>query len=94
MDPFHNNSYPHHLTVLSHIEELMIYFEYVIMCVYALKGNSQIGYTGQCLNLEQDIDIQVLLVNILPRRPDNIFIIVISLLNNNSEITIYKLTYI
>ena len=69
--------YPHHLPVLSDVEELRISRAYVVMRVYTLKCNSQIGYKGHCLNLEQDIDKQVHLVNILPRRPDNIPIILI-----------------
>ena len=52
MDPFPNDSYPHHLPVLSDVEELMISRAYVVMRVYALKGNIQIGYKDHCLNIE------------------------------------------
>ena len=77
MDPFPKDSYPHQLPILSNFEELMISCEYIVMVVYALKGNNQIGYRGNCLNLEQDIDKQLCQVNILPRRPDHIHIILI-----------------
>ena len=56
MDLFPNNAYPHKIPVISDIEDIMIYFTYVVMCVYTLKGNSQVGYKGNCLILEQDID--------------------------------------
>ena len=67
MDPVPDGQdYPWHLPQLSEIEEMLIAQVHVIMKCYRLQ-NGSIGYKGQVLNMEQDVQG---MVNSLPLRPE------------------------
>eukprot|EP00957_Ditylum_brightwellii_P046444 3525149-Ditylum_brightwellii.AAC.1 len=72
MDPC-QDGFPHHLTKLSKIKEMLIACVYPVMKSYQLKGGT-IGYKGDIFNTEQDIGG---LVSSLPQRFDQLPIMIV-----------------
>eukprot|EP00957_Ditylum_brightwellii_P197670 15059486-Ditylum_brightwellii.AAC.1 len=54
MDPYQDGS-PHHLPNFSKTKEMLIALIYSVMKIYWPKGGT-VGYKGDVLNIEQDID--------------------------------------
>ena len=77
LDPY-KDGYPHHLPTLSDIEEIIISKVFVVMRVYRLKGSGSVGYKGNVLNIEQDLNEQVESICVsLPRLPTELPYLVI-----------------
>ena len=72
LDPF-VKSYPYTLPILSDIEEIFISKVFVEMKVYRFKGSNLVGFKGNVLNIEQDLNDQVKQVcSVFPRLPTEI----------------------